>query len=118
MRILATLIVLLVSIGLKAQIKLPVIFDDHMVIQQQATVPIWGWAQPVTGYNYKNELGYYDHSNKIRQRNFLENHYQYSARPEGLIPLPSKPEMMFVHWRMLCRGKFGLRPGNLIWNGA
>src|SRR5678816_266040 len=46
MRILATLIVLLASIGLKAQIKLPVIFDDHMVIQQQATVPIWGWAQP------------------------------------------------------------------------
>ena len=46
MRILATLIVLLVLIDLKAQIKLPVIFDDHMVIQQQATVPIWGWAQP------------------------------------------------------------------------
>ena len=46
MRILTTLIVLLVSIGLKAQIKLPVIYNDHMVIQQQATVPIWGWAQP------------------------------------------------------------------------
>ena len=46
MRILATLVVLLVSIDLEAQIKLPVIFGDHMVIQQQATVPIWGWAQP------------------------------------------------------------------------
>jgi sialate O-acetylesterase len=46
MRILAMLFVLLVSFDLKAQIKLPVIFDDHMVIQQQTTIPIWGWAQP------------------------------------------------------------------------
>jgi sialate O-acetylesterase len=46
MRIIALLFVLLVSFDLKAQIKLPVIFDDHMVIQQQTTLPIWGWAQP------------------------------------------------------------------------
>jgi len=46
MRIFALLFVLLAAIGVKAQLKLPVIFDDHMVIQQQATVPIWGWANP------------------------------------------------------------------------
>lgn len=32
---------------LQAQLRLPGLFDNHMVIQQNATVPIWGWAQPV-----------------------------------------------------------------------
>ena len=29
-----------------AQLKLPAIFSDHMVLQQQTKVPIWGWAKP------------------------------------------------------------------------
>ena len=29
-----------------ADVKLPSIFADHMVLQQGATVPIWGWASP------------------------------------------------------------------------
>src|SRR3989337_696356 len=40
------LLFLLTSFGLKAQLRLPVVFGDHMVIQQKATVPIWGWAHP------------------------------------------------------------------------
>lgn len=28
-----------------AQLKLPAIFSDHMVLQQQTKVPIWGWAK-------------------------------------------------------------------------
>ena len=27
-----------------ADVKLPAIFGDHMVLQQQRTVPVWGWA--------------------------------------------------------------------------
>lgn len=46
MRIALLSFFLLASICLKAQLRLPVLFDDHMVIQQQATVPIWGWAHP------------------------------------------------------------------------
>lgn len=34
------------SFYLNAQLRLPVVFDDHMVIQQQTSVPIWGWANP------------------------------------------------------------------------
>ena len=30
-----------------AQISLPDIFSDHMVLQQKATVKIWGWATPL-----------------------------------------------------------------------
>ena len=30
--------------NLQAQLRLPAIFDDHMVIQQQSTIPIWGWG--------------------------------------------------------------------------
>ena len=29
-----------------AQLRLPAIFSDHMVIQQQTSIPIWGWANP------------------------------------------------------------------------
>lgn len=28
-----------------AQLKLPAIFSDHMVLQQQTEVPVWGWAK-------------------------------------------------------------------------
>ena len=35
---------LLLLSDLHAQLRLPAIFNDHMVIQQQATVPIWGWG--------------------------------------------------------------------------
>ncbi len=30
---------------LQAQIKLPSIISDHMVIQQNTNVPIWGWGK-------------------------------------------------------------------------
>ncbi len=30
-----------------AQLRLPVIFSDHMVLQQKSEVAIWGWAEPV-----------------------------------------------------------------------
>src|SRR5690606_27512469 len=29
-----------------AQLRLPGVFSDHMVIQQNATVAIWGWSHP------------------------------------------------------------------------
>lgn len=30
----------------KAQIKLPAFFGDHMVLQRQQPIPVWGWAKP------------------------------------------------------------------------
>ncbi|MBL0742668.1 sialate O-acetylesterase [Chryseolinea lacunae] len=35
---------LFVVINLQAQLRLAAIFDDHMVLQQQSPVPIWGWS--------------------------------------------------------------------------
>ncbi len=32
-----------------ADVKLPAIFSDHMVLQQDTTVPVWGWADPGEG---------------------------------------------------------------------
>ena len=30
----------------RADVKLPAIFSDHMVMQAETTVPVWGWAEP------------------------------------------------------------------------
>jgi hypothetical protein len=31
---------------LQAEIKLPSVFGDHMVLQQGQQLPVWGWAEP------------------------------------------------------------------------
>ena len=37
----------LLSIGLtRAEVKMPAIFGDHMVLQQGTKIPVWGWASP------------------------------------------------------------------------
>ncbi|MDD5261193.1 MAG: sialate O-acetylesterase [Methylacidiphilales bacterium] len=38
-----------------AEVKMPAIFGDHMVLQQEAKIPVWGWAAP--GENVKVTLG-------------------------------------------------------------
>lgn len=34
--------------ALRAELKLPAIIGDHMVLQQNQAVPIWGWDAPGT----------------------------------------------------------------------
>lgn len=36
----------LAATSLRADVKLPAIFGDHMVLQRDTDVPIWGWASP------------------------------------------------------------------------
>ena len=38
------IIILLFSINLSAELKLPAIISDQMVLQQNTQAPIWGWA--------------------------------------------------------------------------
>ena len=44
--------------GANAQVQLPSIFNDHMVLQQQFDAPVWGWAKPGTRVNI--EAGWSD----------------------------------------------------------
>lgn len=37
---------ILCSLQLHAEVKLPAIFSDHMVIQRDVEAPVWGWAEP------------------------------------------------------------------------
>lgn len=37
---------LIVSITATAQLRLPAIFSDHLVVQRETSVPLWGWAYP------------------------------------------------------------------------
>ncbi|MEI8290091.1 MAG: sialate O-acetylesterase [Verrucomicrobiota bacterium] len=39
---------LLLPLALRAELKIPAIFGDHMVLQQQQSDPIWGWDTPGT----------------------------------------------------------------------
>ena len=50
--------------ALRAELKLPAIFGDHMVFQQKQADPIWGWDTPGTkvtvsfaGQNYSTTAG-------------------------------------------------------------
>lgn len=36
----------LAAIQVQAEVKLPSLFSDHMVLQEGAPVPVWGWAKP------------------------------------------------------------------------
>ncbi|MDR3268124.1 MAG: sialate O-acetylesterase [Tannerella sp.] len=43
------LLAVIFSFQARAEIKLPAIFGDNMVLQQQSAVSVWGWAKPNTG---------------------------------------------------------------------
>jgi sialate O-acetylesterase len=42
----AFLLVFVCTASARADVKLPAIFSDHMVLQADALVPVWGWAEP------------------------------------------------------------------------
>jgi sialate O-acetylesterase len=46
MRLIPLFLSLLFALQSNAQIKLPSIFGDHMVLQQKQDNPVWGWAEP------------------------------------------------------------------------
>lgn len=41
---LTVLALLVTATSLRADVKLPTVFSDHMVLQQGMSVPVWGWA--------------------------------------------------------------------------
>ena len=43
---LAILLLSVLPLALPAKVRLPAIFSDHLVLQQNYGNPIWGWAQP------------------------------------------------------------------------
>lgn len=43
-RVLAFLLVVSAATTARADVKLPAIFGDHMVLQQERAIPVWGWA--------------------------------------------------------------------------
>lgn len=49
MKLLSLILCLLTGpLACYSQLRLPAIFTDHMVLQQQAPVPIWGWSRSTT----------------------------------------------------------------------
>jgi sialate O-acetylesterase len=51
----ALLVTLVGGWSAKAEVKMPAIFGDHMVLQQQSKIPVWGTAEP--GESVKVALG-------------------------------------------------------------
>lgn len=46
LRLLSPLALLLLTPAAAAQLRLPTVFSDGMVLQREATAPVWGWAEP------------------------------------------------------------------------
>ncbi len=46
MKKILSFVLLTITTASYAQLRLASVFDDHMVLQQQSPVPIWGWAHP------------------------------------------------------------------------
>jgi sialate O-acetylesterase len=44
--ILFSLILVCLGTYVMSEVRLPALFSDHMVLQQNRTIPIWGWAEP------------------------------------------------------------------------
>lgn len=44
MRFLYTIILFVLTLALKAEVKLPALVSDHMILQRGLKVPVWGWA--------------------------------------------------------------------------
>ena len=42
--VLTTILLTAINPGVFANVKLPAIFSDHAVLQQDVSVPVWGWA--------------------------------------------------------------------------
>ena len=42
---LATFAVLLTALSVQADVRLPALFSDHMVLQAGVEIPVWGWAE-------------------------------------------------------------------------
>ncbi len=79
-KVISILLFILVSSTVGAQLRLPAIFGDHMVIQKNATVPIWGWAGPHTASHNQCKLGYNNDKDDGRQHNVLEDDVKKSVR--------------------------------------
>ena len=46
MKISTLLLIFACAASARADVKLPALFSDHMVLQADAAVPVWGWAEP------------------------------------------------------------------------
>ncbi len=44
--VLSALVLSLAAVSLRAEVRLPAVISNHMVLQRDAVVPIWGWADP------------------------------------------------------------------------
>ena len=60
-RVVLFFVCIVLSIASQANVILPAIFGDHMVLQQNTEVTIWGWAKPnekisiIPGWDTKQE---------------------------------------------------------------
>ena len=47
-QVVCALLCTLATASASAELKLPAVFGDHMVLQRAAALPVWGWSQPGT----------------------------------------------------------------------
>ncbi len=76
MKLISTLVLLFMAVTLKAEVRLPAMVSDGMVLQRNADLKIWGWADPGEALALK----------------FNGKKYRATASAEGLWEIIIKPQ--------------------------
>ncbi|MDR0844353.1 MAG: sialate O-acetylesterase [Tannerella sp.] len=63
----------------KAEIKLPAIFSDNMVLQQQSSVAVWGWAKPNGGVTVTSSWNHKSYTAKSDNKGYWKLNVQTPA---------------------------------------
>lgn len=68
---------LLLSFGINAQITLPHIFSDNMVLQRESKVPVWGWSKP------NESISVSFHNQKVKTKADAKGNWKIVLQPEN-----------------------------------
>ena len=94
-----------------AEVKLPAIFGDHMVLQQKENVTIWGWAEPGEEVTVKGSWQRFKKATIADENGKSESG---PAKPAGRTPLRSTA-LMKSFWMTSLSARCGSGPANQIW---
>ena len=112
----AALLLAPLSLGADNALKLAGLFTDHMVLQRDQAVPVWGWAKPGEEVRCEVKVAGFPHAMDVEfQTDWTgEKKFRYEARPNSVgwksfvklrVPADAKPGRVVIP--VIARGPLG-----------